>query len=96
MIKEAFADSRACASSINVNEETWYEYQGSKGTLPDLVKEFAPLLTGLTSAELTDLGYAVIDEDTYEIMVRVPPAGLDDVQCPPGLTGRRPVSAASP
>ena len=44
----------------------------------DLAREIVPSLTGLSMERLTDLGYAVIDEDTDRTCVYVPPADVSN------------------
>jgi hypothetical protein len=74
MIREAFADAVPVASNAFVNTQTWHDFQKTRGNLSVLAKELIPSLTGLGMAKLADVGYAVIDADTDQTLVYVPPA----------------------
>ncbi len=76
MIREAFPDAKLATSNAFVNAQTWNDFQKTHGSLSDLVGEITPSLTGLSLEELTDLGYAVIDVDTDQTLIYVPPAGV--------------------
>jgi hypothetical protein len=75
MIREAFPNAKPGATNAFVDTHTWSNFLRTQGNLNDLAEEIVPSLTGLSSDELTDLGYAVIDADTYRTWVYVPPAG---------------------
>jgi hypothetical protein len=74
MIREAFADAAPAASSTFISTQTWHDFRKTRGDLSELAKEILPPLTGLSSDKLTDLGFAVIDADTDQTWVYVPPA----------------------
>jgi hypothetical protein len=76
MIREAFAGATPAATNAFVNTQTWYDFRKTRGNLSDLAREIVPSLTGLSMERLTDLGYAVIDEDTDRTCVYVPPADV--------------------
>jgi hypothetical protein len=75
MIREAFPDKPPGATDVFINRQTWNDFLQNQGNLSDLIREILPSLTGLSVDRLTDLGYAVIDEDTNRTWVYVPPAG---------------------
>ncbi|HVC95842.1 MAG TPA: hypothetical protein VND64_19280 [Pirellulales bacterium] len=74
MIQEAFPEAAPGATNAFVNMQTWGDFLKTQGKLSDLIEEIAPSLTGLSLHQLTDLGYAVIDADTDQTWVYVPPA----------------------
>jgi hypothetical protein len=74
MIREAFADAAPAASNAFINTQTWHDFRKTRGDLSALAREILPSLTGLSMDELTELGYAVIDADTDQTWVYVPPA----------------------
>lgn len=74
MIREAFPRARPGAVNAIINTQTLNDFLNTRGSLTDLVNEIAPSLTGLSMAELNDLGYAVIDADDERTWVYVPPA----------------------
>jgi hypothetical protein len=80
MIREAFADASPAASNAFVNTQTWHDFRKSRGDLSALAREIVPSLTGLSMDRLTELGYAVIDEDTDRTWVYVPPADVANGQ----------------
>ena len=73
MIQSAFPRAFG-VSSISVDTEKWNDFRKAHGTLADLVKQIAPTLTGLSSEQLEALGYAVIDDQSADSFVFVPPA----------------------
>jgi hypothetical protein len=78
MLRSAFPDAFG-VSFITIDAEKWDEFRKTRGTLADLVQRIAPCLTGLTSEQLQDLGYAVIDGQSRETYVLVPPAEATQV-----------------
>jgi hypothetical protein len=79
VIDEAYPNATRCASEVFINTETWNNFRKKQRTLGDLVSEILPLLTGLELEQLTDLGYAIIDADTHDTTIHVPPASLSQV-----------------
>jgi hypothetical protein len=75
MIREAFPEVTPPASNTFISTRTWSDFVKTHGSLNDLVEEIVPSLTGLSLDQLTDLGYAVIDADSNQTWVYVPPAG---------------------
>jgi hypothetical protein len=80
MIRETFPEVTPGASEAFITTQTWNDFSRTQGTLPDLVREIVPSLTGLSEDRLNDLGYAVIDADTDRTWVYVPPRGTAHVQ----------------
>jgi hypothetical protein len=80
MIRAAFPDAVPAATNTFVSIATWNDFLKTHGTLADLVKEIAPLLTGLSLDRLADLGYAVIDADNEQTWVYAPPASIPQAQ----------------
>lgn len=76
MIREAFAGAVPATSNAFINTQTWHDFRQTRGDLRELTREILPSLTGLGIDRLTDLGYAVIDEDTGRTCVYVPPADV--------------------
>ena len=74
MIREAFAGAAPAVSNAFVNTQTWHDFRKTRGDLSALAREILPSLTGLSMDRLADLGYAVIDADTDQTWVYVPPA----------------------
>lgn len=73
MIESAFPDAFG-VDSVSIDVERWYDFRKKQGTLADLVRQIAPSLTGLSGKQLEALGYAVIDDQSEETVVFVPPA----------------------
>ena len=73
MIRSAFPDAFG-VTFISIDAEKWEEFRKTCGSLADLVQRIAPCLTGLSGEQLEALGYAVIDDETLETLVLVPPA----------------------
>ncbi len=61
-------------NSVAIDTQRWYDFRKTQGNLADLVRQIAPSLTGLSIEELETLGYAVIDDQSEETLVFVPPA----------------------
>jgi hypothetical protein len=76
MIREALPDATPGATNTFIDTQTWNDFLKMQGSLSDLVAELVPSLTGLSMEQLTDFGYAVIDADTDQTWVYVPPAGV--------------------
>ena len=74
MIRSAFPGAVGAATYTSIDTANWYDFRKTKGDLSELVREIAPGLTGLSPEQLTTLGYAVVDADTNETLVFVPPA----------------------
>jgi hypothetical protein len=74
MIRSAFPDAVGAISYAIVTTTTWSDFKKIKGGLGDLVREIVPGLTGLSLSQLESLGYSVVDADTDETLVSVPPA----------------------
>lgn len=75
MIRETFPKAAPRVTNIFINGQTWDNFVKTQGTLAQLVEEIVPLLTGLAKDPLDGLGYAVLDADTEQTWVDVPPAG---------------------
>jgi hypothetical protein len=88
IIQKIFPGAAPAVSNVFSETETWNHYQKAGKHLSDLVEEVAPCLTGLGMDHLTDLGYAVIDEDTNRTWVHVPPAGITRFHASDGADGR--------
>ncbi|HWG46731.1 MAG TPA: hypothetical protein VN688_28470 [Gemmataceae bacterium] len=80
MIQEALPDATPGVTNTFIDTQTWNDFLKTQGSLSDLVAEIVPLLTGLSRNQLTDFGYAVIDADTDQTWVYVPPAGVSQGQ----------------
>jgi hypothetical protein len=74
VIRSGFPRAVSSASTASIDTATWYEFRKERGGLDELVRQIAPSLTGLDSAELDALGYAVVDADSDETLVFRPPA----------------------
>jgi hypothetical protein len=74
MIRSAFPDAVSPTTYASIDPSNWDDFRKKKGGLADLVRELAPNLTGLMPEQLAALGYAVVDADTDETLVFVPPA----------------------
>ena len=75
MLRSAFPDAFG-VSFISIDAEKWDEFRKTRGTLADLVQRIAPCLTGLSGERLQALGYAVIDDESLETLVLVPPGEI--------------------
>lgn len=80
MIAETFPGSAPGVTNAFIDTHTWNDFAKAQGSLDDLVEEVVPSLTGLSTDQLTDLGYAVIDADNDRTWVYVPPAGVEQGQ----------------
>lgn len=60
MIKEAFPRARPSMTNAFVDTRTWHDFLNMQGSRGDLVGGMAPALTGLTSEQRIDVGYAVV------------------------------------
>lgn len=76
LIREAFPEAKPGMANAILNAQTPNGSLKAPKGLTDLVDEIAPALTGLTMTQLTDLGYAVIDADTDQTWLYVPPASV--------------------
>ena len=74
LIREAFPTATPGVSNAFIDSETWNDFQVTHGGLESLVEEVLPALTGLSENDLVLVGYAVIDADTEQTCVYVPPA----------------------
>jgi hypothetical protein len=74
MIRSAFPQTVSAATYATIDPPTWSEFRKTKGGLGELVREVLPALTGLSPEQLEALGYSVVDADTNETLVSVPPA----------------------
>ncbi len=73
MIRSAFPQAVSSTTSATIDTAAWYDFKKTGG-LSDLVREVAPSLTGLSREELEEVGYLVLDADTDDTLVMVPPA----------------------
>ena len=62
------------ATSINVDAEAWDSYRSAGGNFDGLVRTVLPALSGLTSEQLAELGYTVLDVDDDRTRADQPPA----------------------
>ena len=76
MIRSAFPDARSTARTISVDFETLDDFLRTHGSIGGLAREVVPTLTGLSMQQLERLGYALIDADTDQTLVYVPPGDL--------------------
>jgi hypothetical protein len=74
-IRSAFPKAVNSATFTIIDAETWSTYQQLKGGLDSLVREIAPNLTGLDLEELQAIGYSVVDDDSEQTLLTVPPKG---------------------
>lgn len=74
VLKGGFPLAVPTLSRAELSEADWLTYQAARGDLAELVREVAPLLTGLSLDELDLLGYAVLDDQTRHTLVAVSPA----------------------
>jgi hypothetical protein len=73
MIRSAFPNAVSSTTYASIDPASWEDFRKKKGGLANLVRQLAPNLTGLTQEQLETLGYAVVDADTSETLVFVPP-----------------------
>jgi hypothetical protein len=73
-IRSAFPQAVSATTYATIDLPTWADFKTTRGGLGDLVRELAPSLTGLSAAELDAVGYSVVDADTQETLLTVPPA----------------------
>jgi hypothetical protein len=73
MIRSAFPGTVNPTTYATIDIPTWYDFKRTRGGLGDLVREVAPGLTGLSREQLEALGYSLVDADTSETLVSVPP-----------------------
>lgn len=76
MIRSAFPEGKGAVGTISVNFDTFQDFQSTHGSIDALAREVVPTLTGLKLEELTQLGYALIEDDTDRTLVFVPPGDL--------------------
>ena len=74
LIRSAFPQAVRSTTYATIDTPTWDDFKKIRGGLADLVREIAPGLTGLSLPQLESLGYSVVDADTDETSVSVPPA----------------------
>lgn len=77
MIQSAFPQAMQSATNAFLATQQWSDFRRSHGGLRELVQQIAPSLTGLTLEQLEDVGYAVMDTDTEDTIVFVPPAHVN-------------------
>jgi hypothetical protein len=73
MLRSAFPDAFG-VDFISIYTDRWEEFRKTRGTLADLVQRIAPTLTGLSGEQLEALGYAVVDDQSENTEMFVPPA----------------------
>jgi len=76
IIQSAFPGVNGTAATIAINFESFQDFQTTHGPIGNLASKVVPILTGLKSQELAQLGYALIEEDTNRTLVFVPPGDL--------------------
>jgi hypothetical protein len=74
MIRSAFPQAVPATTFATIDTPTWNDFKKTRGGLGELVREVAPTLTGISAAQLEAIGYAVVDADSNETLVSVPPA----------------------
>lgn len=74
IIREAFPAAKPGAADAVLN------VQFSNGVSIDLIREVLPSLTGLDRSQLAEVGYALIDADTDQTWLYVPPASVNQIQ----------------
>jgi hypothetical protein len=84
LIRDAFPGAAPAATNSFLDTQAWNTFWKAQGGLADLAARVAPVLTGLNSDQLRDLGYLVIDADDDRIWVDVPPARVVQGQGGPG------------
>jgi hypothetical protein len=73
LIRSAFPQAFG-VSMVSVDTQTWNDFRKTRGELADLVRQIAPGLTGLSGDQLENLGYVVLDDQSGQTVVFVPPA----------------------
>lgn len=76
LIRSAFPVVKGTVATIAINFETLQEFQSTYGSIDALARELVPTLTGLKLAQLEELGYALIEDDTDRTLVFVRPGDL--------------------
>jgi hypothetical protein len=74
LIRSAFPRAVSATTYATIDLPAWEDFKKTKGGLHELVREVAPSLTGLNAGQLDTVGYSVVDADTDETLVSVPPA----------------------
>jgi hypothetical protein len=82
----AFPEAVNPTTYATIDTPTWYDFKKTKGGLEELVREIAPGLTGLSRAQLEALGYSVVDADTDQTLVSLPPAVAAQGFCRPSAS----------
>jgi hypothetical protein len=76
LVQSAFPNVHATANTVSIGFETLADFNVNHGSMEDLAREVVPTLTGLSSQQLGMLGYSVIEDDTGDTLVYVPPGDL--------------------
>jgi len=74
MLRGAFPDALPILTRGEIAAEAWQAYHAPRADLAELVWELAPVLTGVSLADLDDIGYALLDDDTRQTLLFIPPA----------------------
>lgn len=64
----AYPGALRVVDRVEIDRDTWQEYQSRRGGLTALVRDVGPALTGLTVPELEAIGYSVVDEQDYRTL----------------------------
>lgn len=78
MIRSAFPQTVRPTTYATLDASTWHDFRKIKGGLKELVREIIPSLTGLNPEQLATVGYTVMDADTEQTLVSVPPVVTED------------------
>jgi hypothetical protein len=76
MIRDGFPHTPPGLTSAFIDAQTWKDFLTTRGDLKNLVASVLPPLTGLSTEQLNELGYAVVDAETDRTWVFVPPADI--------------------
>ncbi len=74
LLRSAFPDAIPVLVRGEIGPDSWAAYHAPRADLAELIWELAPILTGVSLADLDDLGYVLLDDDTRETILAIPPA----------------------
>ncbi len=66
MIRSAFPRAVSATTYATIDTRNWNDFKKSKGGVGELAREIAPSLTSLSSSQLDEVGYSVVDADSDE------------------------------
>jgi hypothetical protein len=76
MIQSAYPDVKVLPSTISIEFQTLQDFTTTYGSIAVLAAEVVPTLTRLEPAELREVGYALVEDDTHRTLLFVRPGDL--------------------